>query len=109
MSFRKASAKTSLHFSVNICDPAMVSHRNSYMLTTNQPPVTPADAVIAAPFAVPRTNDRSVKAKTVTADDTSKRMAWVVQMNSVRDAKDTAAFAELFAYFGPRVKSFLMK
>ncbi|WP_439153857.1 sigma-70 family RNA polymerase sigma factor [Yoonia sp.] len=36
-------------------------------------------------------------------------MAWVVQVTAVRDRKDKAAFAELFAYFAPRVKSFLMK
>ncbi|MBE0413679.1 sigma-70 family RNA polymerase sigma factor [Yoonia sp.] len=36
-------------------------------------------------------------------------MAWVGQVTAVRDNKDKAAFAELFAYFAPRVKSFLMK
>nr|WP_322891265.1 MULTISPECIES: sigma-70 family RNA polymerase sigma factor [unclassified Yoonia] len=43
------------------------------------------------------------------AEATTKRMAWVTQVAAVRDAKDKAAFAELFAYFAPRVKSFLMK
>ncbi|WP_198007055.1 sigma-70 family RNA polymerase sigma factor [Roseobacter sp. CCS2] len=36
-------------------------------------------------------------------------MAWVVQVHAVRDTKDRKAFAELFGYFAPRVKSFLMK
>ncbi|MFN3662093.1 sigma-70 family RNA polymerase sigma factor [Yoonia sp.] len=36
-------------------------------------------------------------------------MAWVNQVAAVRDRQDKAAFAELFAYFAPRVKSFLMK
>ena len=36
-------------------------------------------------------------------------MAWVVQVHAVRDNKDRKAFAELFGYFAPRVKSFLMK
>ena len=45
----------------------------------------------------------------MTADMTTKRMAWVVQVNAVRDHKDKEAFAEIFAYFAPRVKSFLMK
>lgn len=40
---------------------------------------------------------------------TTKRMAWVVQVYAVRDNQDRAAFAELFGYFAPRVKSFLMK
>lgn len=45
----------------------------------------------------------------MTTNDTAKRMAWVAQMVAVRDNQDKAAFAELFGYFGPRVKSFLMK
>lgn len=47
--------------------------------------------------------------RTVTAETANKRMAWVAQVVAVRDEKDRAAFAELFAYFAPRVKSFLMK
>ena len=45
----------------------------------------------------------------MTAEMANKRMAWVAQVAAVRDEKDRAAFAELFAYFAPRVKSFLMK
>jgi RNA polymerase sigma-70 factor (ECF subfamily) len=48
-------------------------------------------------------------ANRVMAEATTKRMAWVTQVAAVRDARDKAAFAELFAYFAPRVKSFLMK
>lgn len=36
-------------------------------------------------------------------------MAWVAQLIAVRDHQDNRAFAELFGYFAPRVKSFLMK
>ncbi|MEJ6398328.1 sigma-70 family RNA polymerase sigma factor [Yoonia sp. 208BN28-4] len=36
-------------------------------------------------------------------------MAWITQIRAVRDHKDKGAFAEIFAYFGPRVKAFLMK
>lgn len=36
-------------------------------------------------------------------------MAWVAQVAAIRDRKDQAAFAELFAHFAPRVKAFLMK
>ncbi len=39
----------------------------------------------------------------------NKRLAWISQLEAVRDHQDRAAFAELFAYFAPRVKSFLMK
>ena len=45
----------------------------------------------------------------VTAELSAKRMEWVAQIHAVRDEKDRSAFAELFAYFAPRVKSFLMK
>jgi RNA polymerase sigma-70 factor (ECF subfamily) len=38
-----------------------------------------------------------------------KRLAWISQLEAVRDRQDCAAFAELFDYFAPRVKSFLMK
>lgn len=37
------------------------------------------------------------------------RMAWVAQLEAVRDHKDQSAFAELFRHFGPRVKAFLLK
>ena len=79
------------------------------MLTTTDTHATP-DALALPPQVMPRKPVRTKRgAKTVTTNDTAKRMAWVAQMTSVRDNKDTAAFAELFAYFGPRVKSFLMK
>jgi RNA polymerase sigma-70 factor (ECF subfamily) len=52
---------------------------------------------------------RQAETKKVTADTATKRMAWVTQVTAVKDKKDRAAFAELFAYFAPRVKSFLMK
>lgn len=52
---------------------------------------------------------RTTGANRVMAEATTKRMAWVTQVAAVRDGRDKAAFAELFAYFAPRVKSFLMK
>ncbi|MFG5382910.1 sigma-70 family RNA polymerase sigma factor [Yoonia sp. R2-816] len=52
---------------------------------------------------------RKSGAKKLTAEQATKRMAWVFQVSAVRDNKDKAAFAELFGYFAPRVKSFLMK
>jgi len=45
----------------------------------------------------------------LTDAQTNKRMAWISQLEAVRDTQDRAAFAELFGYFAPRVKSFLMK
>ncbi|WP_416236713.1 sigma-70 family RNA polymerase sigma factor [Yoonia sp. 76] len=70
-----------------------------------------ADAVTVMPV-YKRTGNADIRAKganRVMAEATTKRMAWVTQVAAVRDAKDKAAFAELFAYFAPRVKSFLMK
>lgn len=70
-----------------------------------------ADAVTVMPV-YKRTGKaviRATGATQVMAEATTKRMAWVTQVAAVRDAKDKAAFAELFAYFAPRVKSFLMK
>lgn len=37
------------------------------------------------------------------------RMAWVAQVEAIRDRQDQTAFAELFGHFAPRVKAFLMK
>ncbi|WP_299552175.1 sigma-70 family RNA polymerase sigma factor [uncultured Tateyamaria sp.] len=38
-----------------------------------------------------------------------KRIQWVSHMVRIRDDRDQAAFAALFAHFAPRVKGFLMK
>ena len=64
--------------------------------------------------ASPNTGERASvvmqpEAQDVTTAHPNKRMAWIVQLNAVRDHKDRAAFAELFGYFAPRLKSFLMK
>jgi len=67
----------------------------------------PVDA--AAYGRVQGNSTLGTRARKVTPEATEKRMAWVVQINAVRDSKDRAAFAELFGYFAPRVKSFLMK
>lgn len=42
-------------------------------------------------------------------DSDAKRMQWVDHMVRIRDTRDQAAFAALFAHFAPRVKGFLMK
>jgi RNA polymerase sigma-70 factor (ECF subfamily) len=67
-------------------------------------------AAIVGPYGgVRSTSKRKAGTVKVTAEATEKRMAWVAQIYAVRDNKDRAAFAELFGYFAPRVKSFLMK
>lgn len=52
---------------------------------------------------------RSVRSETVTDTEANTRLMWVTQIYAVRDTQDKEAFAELFSYFAPRVKSFLMK
>lgn len=50
-----------------------------------------------------------VRAERLNKSDSNKRMMWVAQLVAIRDQQDQAAFAEVFAHFAPRVKSFLMK
>ena len=79
------------------------------MLTTHQPTATPIYREPATPCATEPGGRAAGKLKSVKTDENSKRLAWLAQVAAVRDTQDTAAFEELFAYFGPRVKSFLMK
>lgn len=92
------------------CDPIYDEGRNTYMLT--EPNTLIKADVLPPPVTYGDYKARSVR-KTrntkVTPEATAKRMAWVVQVYAVRDSKDRKAFAELFGYFAPRVKSFLMK
>uniref|UniRef100_UPI0030EE5525 sigma-70 family RNA polymerase sigma factor n=2 Tax=Yoonia sp. 2307UL14-13 TaxID=3126506 RepID=UPI0030EE5525 len=80
------------------------------MLTNNQALVKADAAEILPPYSgLNMAVFRKSGAKTLTTEETTKRIAWVVQVNAVRDSKDKVAFAELFGFFAPRVKSFLMK
>jgi RNA polymerase sigma-70 factor (ECF subfamily) len=80
------------------------------MLTENMPFSNVDAPRLAAPYGDAKSHHISKAGKRiVTAELSSKRLEWVVQIHAVRDDKDRAAFAELFGYFAPRVKSFLMK
>jgi len=70
---------------------------------------TDARSAKAAYAASQSLQSRKAEKSKVTAELATTRMAWVAQVRAVRDDKDRAAFAELFSYFAPRVKSFLMK
>lgn len=72
---------------------------------------TKADAVVrGGPYTRrEQTKKRSAGATALTSEPNNKRMMWVSQIAAIRDTKDRSAFAEIFAYFAPRVKSFLMK
>ncbi|MGX9355835.1 sigma-70 family RNA polymerase sigma factor [Roseobacteraceae bacterium S113] len=41
--------------------------------------------------------------------DSAKKTEWVEHVARIRDDRDQAAFAEVFAFFAPRVKAFLMR
>jgi len=80
------------------------------MLTaTNETTVDVNDIATAALGGPTKAERRTLRAENVTNEAKEKRMLWVDQMYAVRDQQDKAAFAELFGYFAPRVKSFLMK
>lgn len=92
------------------CDPIYLVRRSSYMLTEPNT-LTKADALPPQVTYDDRKAQpvRKARTKKVNPEASAKRMAWVVQVHAVRDNKDRKAFAELFGYFAPRVKSFLMK
>lgn len=45
----------------------------------------------------------------IAMSETQDATRWVALVARIRDERDETAFAELFAYFAPRVKSFLMR
>ena len=92
------------------CDPNPEPCRNNDMLTNAITP-TKADALPVPSIynGVQAQLKREAGKAKLNSDVSAKRMAWVVQVYAVRDSKDRTAFAELFGYFAPRVKSFLMK
>jgi RNA polymerase sigma-70 factor (ECF subfamily) len=80
------------------------------MLTeTYAPTKTDALPIVGAYDGANTQRVRKAGTKQVTTEVSAKRLAWIVQVNAVRDSQDRKAFAELFGYFAPRVKSFLMK
>lgn len=91
-------------------DPTPVWHRNNNMLAETDT-LTKADALpmIGTYDGAVKQSVRKVGKTKLTTEVSAKRLAWIVQINAVRDSQDRKAFAELFGYFAPRVKSFLMK
>ncbi len=49
------------------------------------------------------------KPSRVPQTDTPQRIAWIEEIFAIRDNKDQAAFARLFAHFAPRIKGFLIR
>ncbi len=90
-------------------DPAWVRQRNVVMFTEIDTVTLddPAPPVGASKTAV----TKRIKGKQVnqTADSCNPGPEWVGHVRRIRDGQDQAAFAELFQYFAPRIKAFLMK
>lgn len=75
----------------------------------DQQPVNAKNVVLPRDRGHTRAERYCLRTKNLTKAQNDKRLLWVDQMHAVRDRQDKAAFAELFAHFAPRVKSFLMK
>lgn len=60
-------------------------------------------------YAVVRRMLRGDQGGKLSAEELTKRMEWIAQLQAIRDQQDQAAFAALFRHFAPRVKAFLMR
>ncbi len=54
-------------------------------------------------------DSRKIESKEIVSSDSSNKKLWAELIKKVETLKDTSAFEELFNYFAPRVKAFLMK
>jgi RNA polymerase sigma factor (sigma-70 family) len=82
---------------------------NTSLLTISDAPAAYGAYDAAKVLGAIQPDDLDVKEATVAPRKKPDRMAWVNHLVSIRDQKDRAAFAEVFAHFAPRVKAFLMK
>ncbi|NIY71641.1 sigma-70 family RNA polymerase sigma factor [Marivivens donghaensis] len=55
----------------------------------------------------PLANRKSKEKRVV--NENNGRMAWVAEVNAIREHQDKQAFARLFSHFAPRVKGFLVR
>ncbi|SEW45327.1 RNA polymerase sigma-70 factor, ECF subfamily [Cognatiyoonia koreensis] len=91
-------------------DPTGEDLRKFHMFTASEEITADAKDVVLPPnTGHTRAKRCSLKAGDMTDAKMNQRLLWIAQMQAVRDQQDKAAFAELFGYFAPRVKSFLMK
>ena len=68
-----------------------------------------AVSFVAVDYPRPEKAIRRAGKPSIVTTDQAQNTRWTECMARVRDARDQAAFAELFNHFAPRVKSFLMK
>ncbi|WP_170549838.1 MULTISPECIES: sigma-70 family RNA polymerase sigma factor [Ruegeria] len=73
--------------------------------------VTLDEPAAERPALKPWRASKRIRGKPVNKADGScdTRTEWVSHVRRIRDAKDQAAFAELFQHFAPRIKAFLIK
>lgn len=115
VSFPRNSFPKKVPFNTQCSDPVATARRIVFMLTdASTLTITTARQMRGAQVAskvLARSarQDKPAKEDPVTATNRPDRMAWVTHLTAVRDTQDQKAFAELFAYFAPRVKAFLMK
>lgn len=84
----------------------MCSDRTECMLQTAH---LLTDADVDTTLAPPRLPVVLRKKRRAVTSDNTKRTAWIIQIERIRDHQDQTAFVELFEHFAPRVKAFLMK
>jgi RNA polymerase sigma-70 factor (ECF subfamily) len=98
-------------------DPVAILHRIRYMFSNvdwiedfDARPLPPPGALAGNAPACPATDRGSVDRVTRMSDGPTHAAAdWVDHVLRIREARDEAAFAELFAHFAPRVKAFLIR
>ncbi|WVX47355.1 hypothetical protein ROLI_004220 [Roseobacter fucihabitans] len=88
----------------------MQLRRIVFMLSmTNHDAVKAAAVSLIVHPAVKEPRAERTRRRDVNVKIEPKRLLWVEHVVRIRDQKDTAAFADLFAHFAPRVKGFLIK
>lgn len=99
----------SFHFFAYSSDPVFCNWRIQIMLTITKD----ASAAISLPPLGVQSRDGVCNGEKevyrLKSGEPNKRMMWAEQVFAIRDHQDKAAFAQVFAHFAPRVKSFLMR
>ncbi len=91
-------------------DLAEVSGRNHCMFNVVDPSeINAASSAVALRARTGEAAQLPLKAKHLAMKSKYDPSDWVTHMSRIRDDRDQAAFAELFQYFAPRVKAFLMR
>ncbi len=90
-------------------DPRTALPRNKDMLVSTQTSSRRTPDGISRRATPALAGPKQLSRHRCVSDKTDKTSLWVDEMLRVRDSRDRAAFASLFAHFAPRIKGFLMK